>query len=95
MGNAEPHESLPHPHRKQKINPIPRPSRHVQRFRSPMALKSEAGCYFTHLQAAVTFLEGLSVEREGKEEAHLSERCSMRGGHDALPGGIICGVNGK
>ena len=45
---------------------------YVQRFRSPMALKSEAGCYFTHLQAAVTFLEGLSVEREGKErEAHL------------------------
>ena len=30
---------------------------YVQRFRSPMALKSEAGCYFTHLQAAVSFLQ--------------------------------------
>lgn len=36
---------------------------YVQRFRSPMALKSEAGCYFTHLQAAVSFLQ--SLQREG------------------------------
>ena len=38
---------------------------YVQRFRSPMALKSEAGCYFTHLQAAVSFLESLASERSG------------------------------
>ena len=39
---------------------------YVQRFRSPMALKSEAGCYFTHLQAAVCFLESLAIENEEK-----------------------------
>ena len=42
---------------------------YVQRFRSPMALKSEAGCYFTHLQAAVTFLESLAIEHEEKAAA--------------------------
>lgn len=36
---------------------------YVQRFRSPMALKSEAGCYFTHLQAAVSFLQSLAQEQ--------------------------------
>lgn len=29
-----------------------------------MALKSESGCYFTHLQAAASFLESLAIERE-------------------------------
>ena len=42
---------------------------YVQRFRSPMALKSEAGCYFTHLQAAVSFLESLASERSGGGDA--------------------------
>uniref|UniRef100_A0A7S3B8T3 VPS9 domain-containing protein n=1 Tax=Haptolina ericina TaxID=156174 RepID=A0A7S3B8T3_9EUKA len=32
----------------------------VQRFRSPMGLKSEAGCYFTHLQAASCFLSSFA-----------------------------------
>ena len=30
---------------------------YVQRWRNPMAFKDEAGCYFTHLQAAVNFLD--------------------------------------
>jgi len=37
---------------------------YASRWRSPVALKSEAGCYFTHLQAAVSFLEGLAEEDE-------------------------------
>jgi len=59
---------------------------YVQRFRSPMALKSEAGCYFTHLQAAVSFLQ--SLHREGCARdgggggAHGEQlpRCSGEGG---------------
>ena len=46
---------------------------YVQRFRSPMALKSEAGCYFTHLQAAVSFLESLAIEHEEKAAAEAAE----------------------
>uniref|UniRef100_A0A7S4BF85 VPS9 domain-containing protein n=1 Tax=Chrysotila carterae TaxID=13221 RepID=A0A7S4BF85_CHRCT len=37
---------------------------YASRWRSPVALKSEAGCYFTHMQAAVSFLEGLAEEDE-------------------------------
>ena len=56
---------------------------YVQRFRSPMALKSEAGCYFTHLQAAVSFLEGLAAEKAEEEEAG-----EARLGDDELNGEI-------
>ena len=38
---------------------------YVQRFRSPIGLKSEAGCYFTHLQAAACFLSSLAEESAG------------------------------
>ena len=48
---------------------------YVQRFRSPMALKSEAGCYFTHLQAAVSFLESLAIEREAKGHIKHNHAC--------------------
>ena len=34
---------------------------YVMRWRNPLALKSEAGCYFTHLQAAVSFLDSLDA----------------------------------
>jgi hypothetical protein len=35
---------------------------YVQRWRNPMAFKDEAGCYFTHLQAAVNFLVTLQPD---------------------------------
>ena len=35
---------------------------YVQRWRNPMAFKDEAGCYFTHLQAAVNFLDTFGIE---------------------------------
>ena len=36
----------------------------VQRWRNPLSLKSEAGCYFTHLQAATSFLDNLATEEQ-------------------------------
>jgi len=72
---------------------------YVQRFRSPMALKSEAGCYFTHLQAAVSFLEGLAVQRvEGEDagEARLGD-AELNGevNHRPHPNGENRKLNGE
>ena len=46
---------------------------YVQRFRSPMALKSESGCYFTHLQAAVSFLDDFGSPYGGEGDAEGSD----------------------
>jgi len=49
---------------------------YIQRWRNPLALKSEAGCYFTHLQAAVAFLDDLAsgheAGRSGADPSRLS-----------------------
>ena len=46
---------------------------YVMRWRNPLALKSEAGCYFTHLQAAVSFLDSLDAGGgSGRAEARES-----------------------
>ena len=41
---------------------------YVQRWRNPLSLKSEAGCYFTHLQAAASFLDNLASEQSQRRE---------------------------